>query len=124
MREPKERIRRRVRKCRKKRQEEITRQSGFIFELTRYFRANNLTQEWALLEDFYKFAEVYSLKISYLDFIAAIQGSKKLHVKPVRSIETAKLYDERYGRSVWLVRPLRIPKTRKRSKVRQEVLSI
>lgn len=113
--EPKERVARRVRLHRKRRREEIARQNGFISELSRYYRANKLTQQWALLEDFYKFTEVYSSRLSYEDFIDAIQGSKQLRVKPVRSIETSKLYDERYAAIVWLVRPLRIPKTRKRN---------
>jgi hypothetical protein len=114
-REPKERIARRVREFRKRQQAELNQQNVFIWGVKNYFREHGLTTEWVLASNVYDGIEILKITISFERFIAAIRGTENL--TPVRSIELTKLYDERYATTVWLVRPLKIPKTRKRKEV-------
>lgn len=111
--EPAALVTRRVRLFRKRRREDLKRSNAFIWGLKTYFRARDLTTEWAFAEDVYKNMEVLSIQIPFAAFMEGILGSKKKKIKPIRSIEVATLIDPS-GEQILLIRPVRIPSQRRR----------
>ena len=109
----KEAVKYRVRLFRKHQREELKRSNAFIWGLTTYFRARDLTKEWALAEDVYKNTEVLSIQIPFAAFMEGILGSKKKKIKPIRSIEISTLIDPT-GEQILLIRPVHIPSQRRR----------
>ena len=111
--ESKEAIKYRVRLFRKREREALKKSNAFIWGLKSYFRARDLTDEWALARDVYRNIEVLNIRISFQDFMAAIVGNKKKKIKPILSIEVSTLIDPT-GESIWLIRPQHVPTPRRK----------
>jgi hypothetical protein len=111
--ESKEAIKYRVRLFRKREREALKKSNAFIWGLKSYFRARDLTNEWALARDVYKSTEVLSLQIPFESFMEGIVGNKKKSIKPIRSIEVTTLIDST-GESIWLIRPQHVPTPRRK----------
>ncbi len=109
-REPKERVARRVREFRKRLRAAQKEQSGYLFVLKDYLRRRNLANEWVLAQDVFDDAKVYSLQMSFPQFLDAMLGNKVRRLARLKTIESATCYCN--GADAIMIRPVRIPKKR------------